>query len=221
MMKVPVMIAWLKKAEKNPKVLKRVITYDGSRDMSTVQSIRPRKTLVRGASYEVEELLHYMLNYSDNNATSLLFEALDAAEINDVLDNMDVNNNPYDGNNHISVHSYSGFFRVLYNAAYLNREMSEKALYLLTLEDFPQGIASGVPTGITVAAKYGEQTSGSRGEEIQLHEFGIIYHPKGPYILGIMTSGDDLGKQAEVIRSISSMVYASAGSSISERDSRH
>lgn len=215
-MKVPVMIAWLKKAENDPKVLKRVFTYDGSRDMSASQITRPKETLSPGGGYAVEELLHYMLNYSDNNATMLLYENLGAAEINDVLDSMDVTNNPHDESNFISAHGYSGFFRILYNAAYLNREMSEKALQLLTLQDFPQGIAAGVPPGIPIAAKFGEQVSGRHGEEKQLHEFGIIYHPKGPYILGIMTKGDDFGRQAEVIRNISAMVYAEAGSSIAK-----
>jgi hypothetical protein len=83
------------------------------------------------------ELLHYMLGYSDNNATFLLYHALSGKELDDVLDGMDTENHPNDTGNSISVHGYSGFFRILYNASYLNREMSEKALELLSEEDFP------------------------------------------------------------------------------------
>lgn len=216
MMKVPVMIAWLKKAEKDPKVLQRVFTYDGSRDMSAIQLFRPSRTLSPGVGYAVEELLRYMLNYSDNNAATILYENLSASEINDVLDNMDVANNPHDDSNYISAHGYSGFFRILYNAAYLNREMSEKALQLLTQQDFPQGIAAGLPPGIPVAAKFGDFVNGSHGEEKQLHEFGIVYHPSGSYILGIMTQGSDFDIQAEIIRNISAMVYAEINSSIAK-----
>jgi len=214
MMKVPVMIAWLKRAEKNPKVLQRVFFYDGKLDMSAWQSIKPSQTLSTVVGYQVEELLHFMINYSDNNATKILYDDLSADEISDVLDNMDVTTNPYDYTNLVSLHGYSGFFRILYNAAYLNREMSEKALQLLALQDFPQGIAAGVPQGVPVAAKFGEHVSGNNGVEKQLHEFGIIYHPRGPYILGIMTEGDNFDRQAEVIRTISAMVYAEVGKGI-------
>lgn len=208
MMKVPVMIAWLKRAERDPGVLRRPFVYDGREDLCAMQEIRPRQTIKPGRSYTVEELLRYMMNYSDNNATSLLYHGLGTQELNDVLDNMDINNDPSDGNNAITAHGYSGFFRILYNAAYLNREMSEKALQLLSLDDFPQGMVAGVPKGVAVASKFGEHAEGMHGEDKQLHEFGIVYHPKGAYILGIMTRGHDKKIQAEIIRDISAMIYA-------------
>lgn len=214
MMKVPVMIAWLKRAEKDPTVLKRVLVYDGKQDMVVQQSIRPAFSITPGKRYTVDELLHYMLNYSDNNATSLLFRNLKAVELNDVLDGMDVANNPRDDRNSITVHGYSGFFRILYNASYLNREMSEKALQYLSLQDFPQGITAGVPKGVLVAAKFGEHAGGLHGEEKQLHEFGIVYHPQGHYILGIMTQGNDFDRQAEIIRDVSRAVYEAVDSNV-------
>ncbi|GAB7024896.1 hypothetical protein JCM15764A_01440 [Geotalea toluenoxydans] len=204
MMKVPVMIAWLKRAEKDPRILDRQFYYDGKEDLTAMQDIKPRRAIAAGRKYTVEELLHYMVNYSDNNATSLLYNALPPQELNAVLDGMDVDNDTSAGNNDITVHGYSGFFRILFNAGYLNREMSEKALQLLTLADFPQGIAAGVPKGTPVAAKFGEF---NQGEERQLHEFGIVYHPKGPYILGIMTRGRDAKIQAEVIRDLSALIF--------------
>ena len=147
MMKVPVMVAWLKRAEKNPIVIKRRIKYEKSKNPVPEQYTKPARTLIDGQSYSVDELLHYMMNYSDNRATSLLYKALGDEELGDVLDNMDINNNPGEEGNSLTIHGYSGFFRILYNASYLNREMSEKALRLLSLDDFPQGIAAGVPGG--------------------------------------------------------------------------
>jgi hypothetical protein len=127
---------------------------------------------------------------------------------------MDVNNNPHDDRNSMTIHGYSGFFRILYNASYLNREMSEKALQLLSLQDFPQGIAGGVPEGIKVAAKFGEIVPENNREDVQLHEFGIVYHPKSHYILGIMTQGGDFATQAELIRDISRMIYSEVDTNI-------
>lgn len=208
MMKVSVMVAWLKRAEKNPQLLGQKFVYDGKINYASMQSIKPLKTIVAGKPYTVDELLHYMLNYSDNNATYLLFNELQPDELNSVLDGMDISNHMYDGGNYLTVHGYSGFFRILYNASFLNHEMSEKALQLLSLQDFPQGIVAGVPKGTVVAAKFGEYELGSQNVDGQLHEFGIIYHPKGAYILGIMTEGRDAARQAEVIRTVSSIIYA-------------
>lgn len=207
MMKVPVMIAWLKRAETDPKELKRSFIFDGSDDMSAYQSIKPARTLVRGTSYTVEELLHYMTSYSDNNATSLLYYNLKQSELDEIMDNMDVNNTIVNGYNSVSITGYSGFFRILYNATFLNRAMSEKALQLLSYEDFPQGFVAGVPKGTVMATKFGEADTSAQSGDKQLHEFGIIYHPKGHYILGVMTQGNDYVRQAEVLREISSLVY--------------
>lgn len=207
MMKVPVMIAWLKRAEKNPAVLKQRFVFDGRMDMSDQQIHKPARTLEKGSSYSVEKLLEYMMSYSDNNATSILYNNLTPEELNRVLDNMDITNKPNEINNSTTVHGYSGFFRILYNASFLNREMSEKALQMLSREDFPQGISGGVPKGVTVAAKFGEYGEENGNKEKQLHEFGIVYHPKGPYILGIMTKGSDFNLQADVIKAISALVY--------------
>lgn len=220
MMKVPVMIAWLKRAENDPKILSKRLVYDGKLDFTTQQGIKPQKTILSGKFYTVDELLHYMMNYSDNNATSVLFGGLTQEELGAVLDGMDIDNHPLDGGNFITVHGYSGFFRILYNASFLNREMSEKALQLLSLQDFPQGMASGLPKGTIVAAKFGESGSGVMGEVRQLHEFGIIYHPNGAYILGIMAEGRDVTRLSEVIKMVSSMIYTEVSAATSKSDSR-
>lgn len=204
MMKVPVMVAWLKRAEKNPGILKSKYLFDARKDMSAVQAYKPAFTLEHGKSYSIDTLLQYMMRYSDNNATSILFNNLSPEELARVLDEMDITNRPNDGNNSTTIHGYSGFFRILYNAAFLNREMSEKALELLTHEDFPKGIAAGVPKGVTIAAKFGEFDD---GKIKQLHEFGIVYHHKGPYIIGIMTQGNDFARQTDAIREISALIY--------------
>lgn len=207
MMKVPVMIAWLKRAEKDPHVFKQMFLYDGKKDMSLLQDIRPQHTLTPGQRYTVRELLDFMMRYSDNNATALLYDEMDPKELDVVLDGTDVYNRSNEENNIITAHGYSGFFRILYNATFLNRQMSEMALEILSHEDFPQGISAGVPAGIPVAAKFGEYVGGINRDEKQLHEFGLVYHPGHPYILGIMTKGQDFVLQAEIIRDISKMIY--------------
>jgi len=216
MMKVPVMVAWLKRAEKDPSVLQLKFTFDKNSKEVPPQNIRPEQTLKSGVSYTVDELLRFMMYFSDNKAMSLLYYALPMEEFAYVVDNMDVANESNGVYNSITVKSYSGFFRILYNASFLNDEMSEKALQLMSYQSFPEGFAGSVPNGITVASKFGEFSEKEIPDVIQLHEFGIIYHPGGPYILGVLTKGNNWKKQAEVIRSVSELVYNSAGKYISK-----
>jgi beta-lactamase class A len=212
MMKVPVMIAWLKRAEREPGVLQQVFVFDAAAYPGSGQALAPERTLAPGRRYTVEELLRFMLAYSDNRAMWLLFTALRPEELNDVLDSMDVTNDPADQSNSISVVGYSGFFRILFNASYLNREMSERALELLALQEFPDGIVAGVPKGTIVASKFGETAPARPGGELQLHEFGIVYAPSGPYILGVMTVGHDRPAQAGVLRDVSALIYSELAS---------
>jgi beta-lactamase class A len=125
MMKVPVMIAWLKRAERDPGALQQTFAFDAAVYPGSWQVLPPERTLAAGRSYTVDDLLRYMLAYSDNRAMWLLFGALRPEELDHVLDSMDVTNDPDDTSNSMSVVGYSGFFRILFNAAYLSREMSE------------------------------------------------------------------------------------------------
>lgn len=215
LLKIPVMIAWLKKAERDPSILNRRLLYDGVMDTTKNQNFRPDEFIKAGQSYTIEDLLRYMLSFSDNNAYDVLVNNLKSGEIVDVLAGMGVPNEMQQGEYTVSVHGFSGYFRGLYNATYLNREMSEKAIKMLCYADFPNGILSGVPKGTVVASKFGEQV---RGDEKYLHEFGIVYHPVcGPYIIGIMTKGSDFAKQMKVLSGISKLVYDSSSKTTRNR----
>lgn len=207
LLKVPIMIACFKVAERNPEFLREKITYRGNFDVASLQGIQPSRELVPGEKYPVEELVERMITLSDNNAAQLLMDALGPRELDQVLLDLDVNVNPDDLEHYISMHGYSGFFRVLYNASYLSREFSEKALQILTGSEFSHGIRGGLPPGQLAAVKFGESGVGPDPTVVQLHEVGIVYYPGRPYLLGIMTRGKRGGDFAAVIREVSRLVY--------------
>ncbi|MBT0664577.1 serine hydrolase [Geobacter pelophilus] len=89
----------------------------------------------------------------------------------------------------------------------MNKEMSERALEYLAVEEFPFGIASGIPVGVTVAGKFGEKESGPNLQVKSLHDYGIVYHAKQPYLICIMTEGDNFYNLAPIIHEISRTVY--------------
>lgn len=210
LLKVPLMIAILKEAETNPKILTKKMKFEGIKDLTTVQRIRPSKTLESRKSYTVEELLYRMIVYSDNNAFYLLEDAVNSDIYKKTYDDMGIVN-PYvvDEDDFISAETYASFFRVLFNASYLNKEMSEKAMEYLANAEFKDGLVAGVPSNIVVAHKFGEHKHmlGNNNEIYQLHDCGIIYYPNHPYLLCVMTKGNSFEYLVADIKEISRVVY--------------
>jgi beta-lactamase class A len=108
--------------------------------------------------------------------------------------------------NILSVKNYAAFFRILYNASYLNTDMSEKALKLLSQIKFTKGLKAGIPSDVNISHKFGERQYLSTGEK-QLHDCGIVYHPTKPYLICVMTRGNDFAAQTNMIKKVSASVY--------------
>lgn len=98
-----------------------------------------------------------MITNSDNEAKELLIQDIDETFLQKVYTEIGINTAGDLTKDFISVKDYSGFFRLLYNATYLNRDLSEKALKILSKTNFDKGITAGLPKGITVAHKFGER----------------------------------------------------------------
>ncbi|MFA6260482.1 MAG: serine hydrolase [Bacteroidia bacterium] len=192
LMKVPILIAVLKEAETNPGILDKAIQYN-ERDFSMVDE-EAGIAKVDGNLYPVNVLLEHCIMYSDNRATLMLMALIGKDKLIKVEDdlNLHIKNEYTEQTNFVSVKHYAGVFRILYNAAYLNESMSERALELMLKSKYAGGIRKGVAADIRIAHKYGERdiinALGER-EAIQLHHFGLVYHPTKPFILGVMTRG--------------------------------
>lgn len=210
LMKVVVMMVYLKKAENNKGILGQNIFYSRSIDDNRKEIIFDGPSNLKiGGSYSVDELISRMIIDSDNGALALLLSKIDTNLLNSIYESLTVQY-PVDGKYLISPRDYSLFFRVLYSATYLNEEMSEKALSLLSKSKFTEGLAGGLPEDIAVAHKFGEHVvSASNGQikSIELHDCGIINHKLSPYFLCVMTSGSDINGLKKTIQDISSLVY--------------
>ncbi|MFA6093309.1 MAG: serine hydrolase [Elusimicrobiota bacterium] len=209
LLKVPIMFAYFKWAETEPSVLTRMLKADAIND---IQAIGPAKKVARGESLPVLRLIERMIVYSDNNAALTLLENLPKERLNTVYTGLGLTvpesqeeSVGEQGENIVNVRDYAAFFRILYNASYLTRESSEKALGFLAQVDFKDGLVAGVPGGVPVAHKFGERRR--RSGTIQLHDCGIVYGKK-PYLLCVMSRGTDMGKLAAAIRDISKLAYS-------------
>lgn len=213
LLKVPLMIAYFKWAESNPLVLRRALIYtgDGKRMAERGPGSQASK-LEPGKTYSVNDLIFRMIAYDDAAAYALLDAHLPPGRLERIYSDLSVEYNPRKQEEFLSLRALASLYRVLYNASYLSEEMSEKALRYLSKAVSRSDMAAGIPSNIEIAAKQAEQTvspeAGSEEQELrQLHEFGIIYHPHRPFILGVMVRGTDTDRLAKVLRDITRLVY--------------
>lgn len=206
LLKVPILIAVLKQAESEPALLGLKLQYApaGVQETPTIVSRSPLKL---GQWYTVEEFLRAMIVHSDNNAAFALLTHVKPQLLDDVYKELHVSSpDALKPDDWLTVKQYSSFFRILYNASYLSKRMSKKALEMLTQVDFRDGIVAGVPPGTVVAHKFGERRLAD-SDLVQLHDCGIVYYPQQPYVLCVMTRGRDLYKLTGVLKDVSSEVY--------------
>jgi len=207
LLKLPISMAILRMEEHAPGVLQRKILVEKPYTLpeGKIQLVAPTKKLEVGKEYTVLELIEAALKYSDNHALSLLYGILDTKQLTELYERLGVPTDVlYSKDATLSVRNYATFFRILFNASFLSREHSELLLELLSETEFTEGLAAGIPTTVTVSHKFGE--AGTIGAH-QLHDCGIVYHRKYPYILCIMGRGSSLEGIENTIQEISKIAY--------------
>lgn len=203
LLKVPLAI-WFYHEASTTDLLSQEIEFTGPKGTQKVY-FPPVQSVEVGRVYSLEDLIRLMLQESDNDATAILGSMTDITKTDSVYSDLGIEKIRDYNTYTTDVHTYGAFFRVLYFAGYLDREKSNHLLELLAGTSFKQGLAAGIPDTVKISHKFGEKdaTSGIH----QLHDCGIIYYKKGPYLLCIMTQGSDYNNQARFIQTISNEVY--------------
>lgn len=213
LLKVPLMVGYLKAAENKPELLKESAKYNPELHDSKLrrQNFPPEGIMTPGADYSINDLLNRLIIESDNRAAHMLSMHRPDIDIVKVLEDMGikmtfdvVNNTVVDSR--ISVRNYATIFRILYNATYLNDHFSNLSLILLTKTKMRGGLQAGLPENVLVAHKFGE-----RGDEAtsQFHDCGIVYFEPRPYLICIMTRGDgtNFTPLVKAVATISKIVF--------------
>jgi hypothetical protein len=212
LLKFPTLIFFLHIADLDPSILDKKLTLTG--DPGVVDNVFSAAESVEvGAPYTIRELLKKMIVFSDNRSFVMLVEEMKFLSENNVYVTFrDLDISEMTGGaetNYVTISPYAKLFAVLYNTGYLSREMSQYGLELLSETTFQGGIAAALPDNVRVAHKFGyTEVNG----ENQLHDCGIVYHPKTAYILCILSSGPDKNKLNAAIMDISGMVYDAVSS---------
>ena len=206
LLKVPYLLLAFKRAQETPSFLQKKILFN-KRLGGIAPNITDTGLVVLGKSYSVEELVYKMIVHSDNDAKDMVVSLFTDADVMQMLAEMGlVIPNATNENEIMSVKEYAAFFRILYNATYLNRTYSEKALQLLSQTTFKGGLLAGLPEGTVVAHKFGERGF-FNSNIVQLHDCGIVYVNNNPYLLCVMTRGTDFQQLGRIIADISAIVY--------------
>ncbi len=206
LIKLPMLIAFLRMEEAKPGFLDQKVTYTG-KGITNIKQTFETKSIETGHSYTLRELLEYMVAYSDNNATQLLNGYMKIDAINRVFTDIGLTPPPANADYFkykISAKDISKFIIGIYNSSFLSNSASEFAAELLTKSDFKDGLVKQLPPNVKVAHKFGEA---GQNTGVELHETGIIFIEGKPYQITIMTRGTDIKKQADIISQLSKMVY--------------
>ncbi|MBX7051097.1 MAG: class A beta-lactamase-related serine hydrolase [Flavobacteriales bacterium] len=197
MMKLPILITYLKQSESAPDVLDRMVLNNVPVNQVPPQNVQS-KQIELGKSYSIRELLRYMISYSDNLATMLLLKNVDQELYKDMYKELHMEvPDLMDFNFTLSTIEYSYFLSAVFNGSYFNEENSEYAMELLSTSDFKNGMVAGLPPGMPIVHKFGEWSDGKSAS--QFHEAGVIYFGDKAYMIIIMTDGDDNRKLPPVI----------------------
>ena len=184
LLKVGVMMAWLKRDAEEPGLLTKAVWVDSSHLTPNDEIAEKMTAPMPPGQYRIITLIERMIIYSDNTAVQALKSAVSYAWMLGVYDDLGLPN-PYHerlaGDTSarvriLSAKQYSRIFKALYNASYLDEEHSELALKLLTQTKFDLGLRAVLPEGTLAALKYGLLTDA-------LHESGIVLHIHDPALM--------------------------------------
>jgi len=215
MAKVLVMMAYYRESQLDHSVMKKTFAYSQSIDKA-LHGVSPQVTdsnLVIGQSYTIKYLIEDMIENSDDGAELVLYLNVDKNVLNAIYEDLKIEP-PSSSHYTISAKDYVMFLKVLYNSTYLTEANSSAALSTMSQSTYNDGLVAGVPSGISVAHKYGENgdidPATKQLTSTELHDCGIIYAKEYSYALCVMTKANgviDQKQLASIIKNISGIVY--------------
>lgn len=194
--KVPIMVTFYQQVEKG-KLKEDDEYYLKQKDIQdygtgVMRYERPGKT------YTYSQLVELIGKQSDNTAAYVLEEIIGRKNVQDLIDKLNMKNTSMEENT-TTPKEMGDFLVKLYSGDLLKKENTQKIFAALTDTDFEDRITLGVPEGVKVAHKI--------GNEIQTYnDCGVIFGPK-PYVLCILTSEVAENEALEVVPKISRLVW--------------
>lgn len=225
LMKVPVMIEVFLQAEQGKFSLEDKIMVvnefksivDGTPySLSATEDSDPDIYEYIGTELTILELVHRMITVSSNLATNILIELVDAKNVMETLEALNIHNMKVlrgvedikayekDLNNRTDALSMMQVMSSIAEGKAGTKEACQEMIGILLQQKHRNKIPAGIPEGIKVANKTGSITRVD-------HDAAIVF-PEGrrPYILVVLTRGVEKREDAEkLIADLSKIVYTS------------
>jgi len=130
----------------------------------------------------VREAVRYMMTYSDNAAAVLLQDLVGAPNINATLESLGLVGSQVTEDLPLMAIDLGLMFEAMAKGELISPEASQSMIYVLTHDIFDNGASEGLPEDVAFARKTGNWSNA-------VHEGGIVFEPKGPYVLVLLSEG--------------------------------
>ena len=204
LLKLPLALSVYYRAEREPELFSKLVTFDGTVPPEFASLGQGDEDTLQPGVYTVKDLVTYVLRDSSNAAAALLVSEQGDTHLEGVFTDLGIEP-PKNDEYTLDVKTFGAFFRILYNASYLDQPASEELLRTMTQSTFTKGLRGGVPDTVVVAHKFGTRVLGDGTR--QLHDCGIVYADQTPYILCVMTQGQSVAALEQFIANVSRQVY--------------
>lgn len=158
-------------------------------------------TLQEGAiTMTVNDAIEQMVEISSNYAAYLLTYAVKINPVNNFIHSLGLSNSNMESDSYTTIADTVLFYEKLYKGEIVSPIASKKMLEILKKQQLNDRIPKYLPSEIDIAHKTGEL-------DTVKHDAGIVYSPKGEYIIVLMSDTDDLTHAAEIEAQISKKVW--------------
>jgi len=151
----------------------------------------------------VDVALRRMITISDNYSALLLAWKLRLSKVSAFMDTKGFFESDLGRNDELpttTAYDIALFFERLYRGQLADSKSTEEMIALLKAQQLNDKIPKLLPQNTTIAHKTGELGLVS-------HDGGIVYHPKGDYIIVVLSSSSRPGDAAERVAQISKSVF--------------
>lgn len=149
------------------------------------------------AGRTVEGCFEVMIVRSDNPCAKALGDRIGWQRVEDMMKTLGLNNTELSPQLYTTANDLALFLYKLENGSLLSAGDKARLVDAMKRQIYRSGIPAG--TGLTVADKVGFIDS-------YIHDAGIVYGAKGPYVLVIMTSGSSWSSIADAARQINTFL---------------
>jgi len=161
-----------------------------------------RKTSKYGDTFKIRDLLYIMITESDNTAAKMLtdtigfqnienaFKALGFKDTNICRSGMNLTSYKIKEDNYTTPNDIAGMFEKIYRGKLVSAKASSFMLGILKHVELPTRLRKALPEGWGLAHKTGLLRQAC-------HDAGIVYSPRGEFIIVLLTSNSKNYKEAQ------------------------